>query len=41
MLASHYMEIPTEWTLASVLCILAASILASLLHPQASEDSIS
>jgi hypothetical protein len=33
MLASHYIEIPTEWTLASVLCILGASILASLLHP--------
>jgi tellurite resistance protein TerC len=34
MLGSHYIEIPTEWMLASVLFILGASILASLLHPQ-------
>jgi tellurite resistance protein TerC len=34
MLASHYIDVPTEWTLASVLCILGASILASLLHPR-------
>jgi len=33
MLASHYIDIPTEWALAGVLCILGASILASLLHP--------
>ncbi len=33
MLASHYVDIPTEWTLAAVLSILGASILASLLHP--------
>jgi len=34
MLGSHYVEIPTEWTLGSVLFILGASILASLLQPQ-------
>ena len=33
MLASHYLDVPTEWTLAAVLSILGASILASLLHP--------
>jgi len=34
MLASHYVNIPTEATLAIVLCVLGVSILASLLHPQ-------
>jgi tellurite resistance protein TerC len=34
MLASHYASIPTEWTLTTVLVILGASILASLLHRQ-------
>ena len=34
MLASHYVEIPTVWALASVVLLLAASILASLVHPQ-------
>ncbi len=33
MLGSHYLEIPTEWALATVLFVLAASIVASLLHP--------
>ena len=33
MLAAHYVDIPTEWTLAAVLFILGASIVASLLHP--------
>jgi len=34
MLGSHYVDIPTEWSLAVVLLILAVSTLASLLHPQ-------
>jgi tellurite resistance protein TerC len=31
MLGSHYVDIPTGWTLGSVLLILGASIIASLL----------
>lgn len=34
MLASHSVSIPTEWTLTTVLVVLGASILASLLHRQ-------
>ncbi|MGB8011303.1 MAG: TerC family protein [Terriglobales bacterium] len=34
MLASHYVLIPTEWALAVVVLVLAASVAASLLHPQ-------
>jgi tellurite resistance protein TerC len=34
MLGSHYVTIPTEWALAIVLLVLAASILASLVNPQ-------
>jgi len=34
MLGSHYVYIPTEWVLAIVLFVLAASILASLANPQ-------
>ena len=34
MLGSHYVNIPTEWALAIVLCVLGASILASILNPQ-------
>jgi tellurite resistance protein TerC len=34
MLVSHYVYIPTEWVLAIVLFVLAASILASLVNPQ-------
>jgi tellurite resistance protein TerC len=34
MLGSHYVNIPTEWALAIVLLVLAASILASLVNPQ-------
>jgi tellurite resistance protein TerC len=34
MLGSHYIYVPTEWTLASVLVVLGTSIVASLLHPQ-------
>jgi len=34
MLGSHYVYIPTEWVLAIVLFVLAASILASLVNPQ-------
>jgi tellurite resistance protein TerC len=34
MLGAHYIEIPTEWTLGSVLFILGVSIVGSLLHPQ-------
>ncbi|MGB0118705.1 MAG: TerC family protein [Terriglobales bacterium] len=39
MLASHYVTIPTEWALATVLVVLGVSILASLLHPQRNEPS--
>lgn len=35
MLASHYISISTEWTLAGVLFTLAASVVASVLTPQA------
>lgn len=34
MLGSHYVEIPTEWTLAVVLLVLGISVAASLLHPR-------
>lgn len=34
MLGAHYIEIPTEWTLGSVLLILGVSIVGSLLCPQ-------
>lgn len=34
MLGSHYVNIPTEWALAIVLLVLAASILASLVNPR-------
>ncbi len=39
MLGSHYVYIPTGRALAIVLCILAASILASLLHPQKKQST--
>ncbi len=38
MLAVHYVEIPTEWALTTVLLILATSILVSLLRPQKLPD---
>jgi tellurite resistance protein TerC len=34
MLGSHYVEIPTEWSLTIVLAVLGTSILASLISPQ-------
>ena len=34
MLGSQYFDIPTEWSLAIVLLVLGASIIASLLNPQ-------
>lgn len=34
MLGSHYVHVPTEWALATVLLVLGTSVLASLLHPQ-------
>jgi tellurite resistance protein TerC len=34
MLGSHYFDIPIEWSLAIVLFVLGASVLASLVHPQ-------
>lgn len=37
MLLSHYVEIPTIWTLAMVLLMLAASVAASVLRPQRKE----
>jgi len=34
MIASHYLTLPTEWTLAVVLAVLAVSVLASQLAPR-------
>jgi tellurite resistance protein TerC len=34
MLGSHYVTIPTEWALTTVVLVLGASIIASLLNPQ-------
>ena len=34
MLVSHYVNIPTEWTLATVLFVLGTSVLASLMNPK-------
>jgi tellurite resistance protein TerC len=34
MLGSHYVSIPTDWALTTVLFVLGVSILASLMHPQ-------
>lgn len=39
MLGSHYVTIPTEWALATVLLMLGVSILASLMHPQRNPPS--
>ena len=39
MLGSHYVYLPTEWALAIVLFVLAASILASLLNPQKKQSA--
>lgn len=38
MLASHFVSIPTEWTLAAVLSVLILSVLVSILKPQAAES---
>lgn len=38
MLISHYYIIPTGWALGTVAALLASSILASLLFPQAKKD---
>jgi tellurite resistance protein TerC len=35
MLGSHYIDIPTEWMLATVLFILLSSVVASLVKPKA------
>ena len=35
MLGSHYVDIPTEWMLATVLFILLSSVVASLVKPKA------
>ena len=35
MIAAHYVTIPTEWALLSVLALLGTSIVASLVKPQA------
>jgi tellurite resistance protein TerC len=34
MIASHYVNVPTEWTLAVVVLVLGASVGASMLHPR-------
>jgi len=33
MIAAHYLTIPTEWALVSVLAVLGTSIVASLVKP--------
>jgi tellurite resistance protein TerC len=38
MLGSHHIDIPTGWTLGSVLLILGASIVVSLWHPQKTRE---
>jgi tellurite resistance protein TerC len=38
MLASHFVSIPTEWTLAAVLSVLILSVLVSILKPQREES---
>ncbi|HUK30685.1 MAG TPA: hypothetical protein VLV89_06195, partial [Candidatus Acidoferrum sp.] len=35
MIAAHYVTIPTEWALVSVLAVLGSSIVASLVKPKA------
>ena len=39
MLGSHYVTVPTEWALATVVLVLGASVLASLLHPRKTSPS--
>ena len=39
MLGSHYVTVPTEWALATVVLVLGASVLASLLHPRKTSTS--
>ncbi len=34
MIATHYVDVPTEWTLGIVLLVLATSIVASLMNPK-------
>ncbi len=38
MLGSHYVNIPTEWTLATVLLVLGTSVLASLMNPKKKKE---
>jgi tellurite resistance protein TerC len=38
MLGSHFVSIPTEWTLAAVLSVLILSVLVSILKPQREES---
>jgi len=33
MIGSHFLDIPTEWTLAIVLLVLLVSVIASIVHP--------
>jgi tellurite resistance protein TerC len=39
MLGSHFVSIPTEWTLATVLSVLTLSVLASMLKPQSARPN--
>jgi len=34
MLGAHYVEVPTVWALAIVLCVLAVSVIASVMRPK-------
>lgn len=37
MIGSHFLDIPTEWTLAIVLLVLLFSVIASIVHPPSSD----
>jgi tellurite resistance protein TerC len=37
MLVAHFFRIPTEWALGMIVLVLAASIVASILHPRRTE----
>lgn len=37
MIGAHYVSIPTEWTLAAVLLVLAVSVVASMRRPQGAQ----
>jgi tellurite resistance protein TerC len=38
MIGSHFLDIPTEWTLMIVLLVLLFSVIASIMHPPSSDS---